>query len=96
MGTEVELQRMTKPIIMVAPPTLTDNQLACVDLLSEALEQARAGNISSVGIIACMKTGYATVMAGNQPGDLNMGCDSLKKKILEAVEHAGSKIMRVK
>lgn len=86
---------MQKPILLSSSP-LTDDQLACVDLLSEALEQAKAGVISSVGIAVCMNKGYATVMAGSQAADLNLACDLLKKKILDAVEHAGSKIMRAK
>ncbi len=74
---------MNKPI-MFTP--LTDNQKACVDLLSEALDEAKRGMIETIGIVACMKTGYATVMAGSRAGDLNMGCDSLKRKIINAVE----------
>ena len=76
---------MTKPILLSATP-LTEAQMACVDLLAEALEQARAGNINSVGIVVCMKGGYASVMAGTQAADLNLGCDSLKKKILNVVD----------
>lgn len=66
---------------------LTEGQQACVDLLRESLAEAERGNISTIGIIACMKTGYATVMAGTQAADLNMGCDSMKRKILDAVEN---------
>ena len=69
---------------------LNDDQIEVVDALKEALALALEGGISSVAIIACMKTGYATVMAGRQAGDLNLGCDSLKHKILEAVEFAGA------
>ncbi len=76
---------MAKPELMSFVP-LTDNQKACVDLLAEALEEAKRGMIETIGIVACMKTGYATVMAGSRAGDLNMGCDSLKKKIMDAVE----------
>jgi hypothetical protein len=83
-----------KPILL-SPTPLTEAQMACVDLLSEALEQARAGIITSVGIIVCMKGGYASVMAGTQAADLNIGCDSLKKKILNAVDGDGRpKFMR--
>lgn len=73
---------------------LNESQKAVVDLLKEALAQALEGQISSVGVIACMKTGYATVMAGTQAADLNMGCDSLKRKILDAVESAGEEKQR--
>ncbi len=66
---------------------LTEAQQACVDLLAEALEEAKLGRIQSIGIVACMKTGYACVMAGTGAADLNLGCDSLKRKILDAVEN---------
>jgi hypothetical protein len=73
---------------------LNDDQIEVVDLLKEALAQALEGNVSSVAVIACMKTGYATVMAGRQAADLNLGCDSLKRKILDAVEFAGAQLQR--
>ncbi len=76
---------MTIPILTAKKP-LTEGQEACVELLEEALEQARQGRIYSVGVVVCMETGYATVMAGPHAADLNMGCDSLKKRILDAVE----------
>ena len=64
---------------------LTEDQKAVVDLLKEALAQALEGSVTSIGIVVCMKTGYATVMAGRQAADLNLGCDELKRKILIAV-----------
>lgn len=82
---------MASPIILSAKP-LSEAQRACVDLLEEALGEARAGVIYSIGIIACMKTGYATVVAGPHAADLNLGCDSLKKKILAAVEEGNRKL----
>lgn len=69
---------------------LTEDQIAVVDVLKEALAQALEGNITSVGIVACMKTGYATEVAGRQAADLNLGCDSLKRRILDATEFAGA------
>lgn len=60
---------------------LDEMQQSCVDLLSDALEQAMAGRISSVAIVVCMDDGIATVMAGKQGTALNIGCDDLKHKI---------------
>ena len=54
---------MASSIIFSSAKPLSEAQQACVDLLEEALEEARAGAIYSVGIVVCMKTGYATVMA---------------------------------
>lgn len=81
---------MSKPILLSSTP-LSEAQLACIDLLSEALEQARAGEVTSIGIILCMKGGYASVMAGTQAADLNLGCDDLKDKILEATSRSKRK-----
>jgi hypothetical protein len=89
---------MTESIIL-GLPKLSESQQACVDVLREAVEQAESGNVYSVGIIVCMKTGYATVMAGSGAADLNLGCDSLKRKILDAIEGGNvkrSKIERVR
>lgn len=64
---------------------LNESQLACVDLLREALKEAEDGNIFAIGLVVCMEGGFATVMAGTKAGDLNLGCDDLKRKILDAV-----------
>jgi hypothetical protein len=75
-------------------PKLSQDQLAIIDLVKETLAQCLAGEISSIGIVACMKSGYATVMSGRQAADLNLGCDSLKMKILNAVETAGDDMVK--
>lgn len=62
-------------------PSLGKNQQACVDVLSDALEEAMKGRISSVALVVCMDDGIATVMAGTNGGALNIGCDDLKHKI---------------
>ena len=65
---------------------LTQAQQDCVDMLEETLSEARQGSIETIGIIVCFKTGYATAMTGSRASDLNLGCDSLKRKIMAAVE----------
>jgi hypothetical protein len=64
---------------------LDEAQIACADLLKEALAEALEGRVTSIGIIACMKDGYAAVMAGHQASALNLGCDELKRRILDAI-----------
>ncbi len=66
---------------IIRPDMLDDMQQACVDLLSDALEQAMAGRISSVAIVVCMDEGIATVMAGKQGTALYIGCGDLQHKI---------------
>jgi hypothetical protein len=74
------------PMIGLTPkPLLTESQLACVDLLEEALREARAGNIHAVGIVVCMEGGFASVMAGTRAGDLALGAFDLQCKIREEV-----------
>ena len=65
---------------------LTDAQQNCVDKLAEALDQAKRGTVNSMALVLCMKTGYAAVMGGTNAAELNLGLDSLKRKILEEVE----------
>lgn len=72
-----------KPKIIGQKPD--EDQAAIIDLLKEALAQALEGNIKTVGIVACMEGGFATVMAGRQAADLNLACDDLKYKIHAAV-----------
>ncbi len=65
---------------------LTDIQRDCVEKLKEALEQAELGNVSAIGLVLCMKGGYASVIGGTNAAELNLGCDSLKRKILDEIE----------
>jgi len=81
------------PNIIGLKKPLTEDQKAVIEIAKETLAQALEGEISSIGIVACMKTGYATVMAGRQAADLFMGAGSLQRKILDAVENAGSDVM---
>jgi hypothetical protein len=81
---------------------MNDNQLACIDVLRDALREAEAGNVSACAVVLCMTGGWASVVAGERAGDLNLGCDDVKKKILNAVVNNASlnqkkaNILRVK
>lgn len=81
------------PNIIGLKKPLTEDQKAVIEIAKETLAQALEGEISSIGIVACMKTGYATVMAGRQAADLHLGAASLQKKILDAVEAAGADVL---
>ena len=71
--------------IIGIPTQLTEDQVQIVDILKETLAQALEGKINTIGIIACFDNGFASVMGGTMAGALNMGCDDLKRKILDAV-----------
>lgn len=78
------------PGLIGVKPKLTEDQIAVIEICKETLAQALDGSISSIGVVACMKAGYATVVAGRQASDLYMGAGSLQKKILDTVEAAGA------
>ena len=69
---------------------LDDMQQACVDLLSDALEEAMKGRITSVAIVVCMDDGIAPVMAGKNGVALNIGLDQLKHQIRCAMFEDGN------
>ena len=77
---------MTKSILLPNTVNLTDAQQDCVEKLEEALEQAQKGNVNAVAIVLSMRKGYAGVIGGTDAADLNLGLDSLKRKILDGVE----------
>jgi hypothetical protein len=82
------------PHIIGSTPKLSQDQIAVIDVCKETLAQALAGEITSIAIVACMKSGYATVMSGRQASDLFMGAGSLQRKILSAVEKSGEEVVR--
>ncbi len=65
--------------------TLDEDQLAIIDMVKETLAQALEGNFTTIGIVVCMKEGFASAMSGRDAGSLNLACDDLKRKILDAV-----------
>ena len=81
---------MTSPIIFPPSKSLDPQHQPCVDVLTDALEEAVKGRISSVALVVCMDDGIATVMAGKNGGALNLGCDDLKKKIHAAMFEDGN------
>lgn len=82
------------PLIHPAKAPLSEFQQACVELLSDALEEAVKGRISSAAIVVCMDDGIATVMAGKNGAALNIGCDDLKKKIHAAMFEDGNVVAK--
>lgn len=90
---------MTKPSIL-KPNALTDAQQSCVDALTDALEEAMKGKITSLAMVVCMNDGIAPVMAGTQAGDLMLGLKQLEHNIRAEIFERGniakppSKILR--
>ena len=98
--TDTSKSRMlngSSPLIMPSgKPALSTEQQDCVDCLSDALEEAMKGRISSIALVVCMDDGIATVMAGKNGGALNIGCDDLKHKIHAAMFEDKPRIVRAK
>lgn len=76
---------MNNSPISKPPVTFDEMQQGCIDVLTDALEEAMKGRITSLALVVCMDDGIATVMAGKNGGALNIGCDDLKKKIHAAM-----------
>lgn len=72
-------------------PTLNDQQQDCVDKLREALAEAERGEVYTVGIVLCLKTGFATTIGGTDAGSLNLGLDAMKQRILQRVTDEGGR-----
>lgn len=68
---------------------LNDAQEDCLHKLREVLKEAEKGNVYTVGIVVCMKNGFATTIGGTDAASLNLGCDALKARILQRVTDEG-------
>lgn len=64
---------------------LNPASLACIDLLMQVLTDAKAGNVTSVAIVACGPSDFGANMAGPNAPAMNMGLDVLKAKIVAGV-----------
>jgi hypothetical protein len=69
----------------IEKPDLDPASLACISLLKQVLEDARAGNVTSVAVVACGKNDFGANIAGPNAPALNMGLDVLKAKIIQNV-----------
>jgi hypothetical protein len=58
---------------------------ACVALLEQVLADAKAGSITTVGVVACGPSDFGAQIAGPDARSVNLGLDVLKQKILTAV-----------
>lgn len=81
---------MNDNLIMPKGVVLGQNERDCVEVLTDALDEATRGRINSVALVVCMDAGIATVMAGKNGGALNLGCDDLKLKIHGAMFEDGN------
>ncbi len=75
--------------IIGAQPKLSSDQIQIVDVLKETLAMALEGKINTLGIVACLEDGPATLVGGRNAAALNIGIDHLKHKILMATFEAG-------
>lgn len=66
-------------------PALSQASLACIELLSKVLDDAQAGRVTSVAVVACGPIDFGANMAGPNAPAMNMGLDVLKAKIISGV-----------
>lgn len=64
---------------------LNPSSQACVALLEQVLADAKAGNIMTVGIVACGPADFGAQIAGPNAQAVYMGCGVLQAKIVSAV-----------
>lgn len=69
------------------PAVLDESSQACVELLEQVLADAMAGNINTVGIVACGKGDFGAQIAGPDARSVYLGCGVLQNKIISAVTH---------
>lgn len=64
---------------------INESSQACVDLLEQVLRDAKAGNITTVGVVACGPNDFGAQIAGPDARSVYLGCGVLQKKIVDAV-----------
>lgn len=67
---------------------LSQDQIACVDMLKETLALALEGQVHAIAIVVCMDNGFSHAMTGRRAADLNLACDDLKAELLRAVKNS--------
>ena len=81
------MPHIIKPDILnsTSDEALNPASLACIELLMKVLDDAKAGNVTSVAIVACGPADFGANMAGPNAPAMNMGLDVLKAKIISGV-----------
>lgn len=81
------MPHIIKPDILetTSDEALNPASLACIDLLMQVLTDAKAGNVTSVAVVACGPSDFGANMAGPNAPAMNMGLDVLKAKIIAGV-----------
>lgn len=81
------MPHIIKPDILdsTSDEALNPASLACIDLLMKVPADAKAGNVTSVAIVACGPSDFGANMAGPNAPAMNMGLDVLKAKIIAGV-----------
>lgn len=76
---------MVNGTIIRPASTRTEEEDACVVLLENLLIKAKAGEISSLGVVYVNKGGFNVSAAGAQLADVHMGAGLLQKTLLDFV-----------
>jgi hypothetical protein len=81
------MPHIIKPDILetTADEALNPASLACMELLLQVLEDAKKGNITTVGIVACGPADFGAQIAGPDARSVYLGCGVLQDKIIRNV-----------
>lgn len=75
---------------------MAPGQQDCIDLLEKCLADAKAGRITTIGVVACGHSDFGTAMAGPDGARLFLGTAILADTVKGAImmPRAGSPILR--
>lgn len=64
---------------------MTEATDACIALLEQVLSDAKAGNVTTVGIVACGPADFGAQIAGPDARSVYLGCGVLQSRIVSAL-----------
>jgi hypothetical protein len=70
---------------LLNPKMMPDGSSECIELLTDMLESAKAGNMSWLVVVAGGPADYGVAFAGSNGAQMNLGIDVAKKTILDRV-----------
>ena len=78
---------MTEPIIMLdQSKQLSAEHHACIDILSQALDEAKKGNIDTLGLVVRIDGQFVNNAAGMHAGGLQASLFNLMVKVNAAID----------
>lgn len=70
---------------MNTPKDKSEGQAQCIKLLEQVLESAKAGEVTSLAIVAAGEHEFGASFAGHDAAKMNLGLDTLKADIISKI-----------